>query len=67
MSREISAIREVDLQMAEIYRDFLPKKIFDAHVHMYAEGTIPHFHGDKGTFFRHEVTPSDYITDLKAI
>lgn len=67
MSREIAAVREVDLQMAEKYRDFLPKKIFDAHVHMYAEGTIPHFFGDSGTFFRRQVTPDDYVNDLEAI
>ncbi len=67
MSRETAAIRDVDLQMAEIYRDFLPKRIFDAHLHMYAEGTIPHFYGESGTFFRQQVTPADYLSDLGAI
>ncbi len=67
MSREIAAIREVDIQMADLYRDFLPKKIFDAHVHVYAEGTIPHFYGIADTFFREQVTPADYTSDLSAI
>lgn len=67
MSRETAAIREVDLQMAEMYKDFLPKKIFDSHVHLYAEGTIPHFFNKTPTFFREEVTPADYCSDLGAI
>lgn len=67
MSRETAAIREVDLQMAELYKDFLPKKIFDSHVHVYAEGTIPHFYNQTGTFFREQVTPADYCNDLSAI
>lgn len=67
MSTKITAIRNVDLQMAELYRDFLPKKIFDAHVHMYAEGTIPHFYNKLDTFFRGQVEPADYMRDLSAI
>ena len=67
MGGEIAAIREVDLQMADMYKDFLPKKIFDAHVHMYAEGTVPHFYKKVGTFFREQVTPGDYCSDLGAI
>ena len=67
MSREIAAIRAVDLKMAEMYKDFLPKKIFDTHLHMYAEGTIPHFYSQAGTFFREQVTPEDYCSDLSAI
>jgi len=67
MSAELSAIREVDLQMAQLYKDFLPKRIFDTHVHMYAEGTIPHFYNEAGTFFRKQVTPEDYCNDLSGI
>lgn len=67
MGGEIAAIRNVDLQMADMYKDFLPKKIFDAHVHIYAEGTIPHFYKKVVTFFREQVTPADYYSDLGAI
>lgn len=67
MSRETATIRDEDLQMAEIYRDFLPKRIFDAHLHMYAEGTIPHSYGESGTFFRRQVTPADYLRDRKSV
>ena len=67
MSREIAVIREVDLRMAELYKDFLPKKIFDAHVHMYGEGTVPSFYGPDRNFFRNFVRPEDYWEDLKEL
>lgn len=67
MSREIAAIRDVDLQMAELYKDFLPEKVFDSHVHMYAEGTVPHFFDPDGNFFRKQVGYRDYCDDLLAI
>lgn len=67
MSSSITAIREIDLQMAELYQDFLPKKIFDAHIHMYADGTIPGFHNKLAHFSRAEVTPADYCSDMLAL
>jgi predicted TIM-barrel fold metal-dependent hydrolase len=67
MSKEIAAIRDVDLQMAELYKDFLPKKIFDTHVHMYIGDAAPAFYGPNGNFFREKVVPEDYWEDLKMI
>lgn len=67
MSREIAKIREADLKMVELYKDFLPERIFDAHVHMYAGGTVPSFYGPAGNFFREEVFPQDYCDDLLSI
>ena len=64
MSIEIAAIRDADLRMVELYKDFLPKRIFDTHIHMYAQDTIPGFYGPNGTFFRSQVTPEDYCSDL---
>lgn len=67
MSSSITAIRDIDLQMTELYKDFLPKKVFDAHIHMYANGTIPAFHNKLAHFYRAEVAPSDYCSDMMAL
>ena len=58
--------REVDLRMVEIYRDMLPKKLFDAHMHIYGEGTIPNFFGKVPPYQRPFITADDYSKDLRA-
>ena len=45
------------------YRDFLPKKIFDSHMHMPLGVTIPASQGT-GVYFRDAFTPEDYWSDL---
>lgn len=59
MSEQIAKIREVDLQMADLYKDFLPKRLFDTHVHLYGPEMIPSFLGNGG-FFRDAIIPEDY-------
>ena len=67
MSRATAAIREVDLKMVDLYKNFLPKQIFDAHIHMYGENTIPMFYNPDGNFFRTFARPENYWEDLQAL
>ena len=54
---------ETDEFLIYQYRDFLPKNIFDAHMHLPLGVTIPHSQG-KGVYFREAFTPADYLSDL---
>ena len=54
---------ETDEFLVSQYRDFLPKKIFDAHMHMPLGVTIPASQGT-GVYFRDSFTPEDYWSDL---
>ena len=54
---------ESDLFLVDQYRDFLPKKVFDAHMHMPLGVTIPASQGE-GVYFRDAFTPEDYLSDL---
>ena len=54
---------ETDEFLISQYRDFLPKKIFDAHMHLPLGVTIPHSQG-QGVYFREAFTPADYLSDL---
>lgn len=58
---------ENDRSFSELYRDFLPKRIIDAHMHLWQEETIPSFYKDDGIFFRKECTPLDYEEDMKTM
>lgn len=51
---------EEDLRTVELYRDFLPKRIFDAHAHLYAEGTVPELYDPKGLFCLREIDADTY-------
>lgn len=55
--------READLFLIDQYRDFLPKKIFDAHMHLPYGPTIPSSQGT-GVYFREAFTPEDCLADL---
>ena len=57
---------ENDLSFSELYRDFLPKRIIDAHMHLWLGETIPSF-CQKEVYFRNECTPLDYEADMKAM
>ena len=54
-----------DLEAVALYRDFLPRRIFDAHVHLHAEGTVPHSFNPNGSFRRPSATVEDYLTDVR--
>lgn len=50
--------------MAEMYRDFLPKKIFDAHAHIHLAKACPTASGPETVFCRSAATPEDYRVDM---
>ena len=54
---------ETDEFLVSQYRDFLPKKVFDAHMHLPLCATVPASRG-KGVYFREAFTPEDYLSDL---
>lgn len=51
--------QDVELQMVEIYRDFIPEKIFDAHMHLCIPETVPLICEAK-----RPTTVEDYIADM---
>lgn len=55
---------ELDMQVIDLYSDFLPQKIFDAHVHMYRADVIPQFYDSDSVFCRRVCTPEDYMEDM---
>lgn len=59
--------KEYDLQIIDHYRDFLPTKVFDAHMHMYHAGSIPMFQEPDSVFCRPYATPECYHTDMDTL
>ena len=57
--RKVFEPQEVDLNMVEIYRDFIPEKIFDAHMHLCIPETAPEICEAK-----RPTTVEDYMTDM---
>ena len=59
-------LNETDAFLVSQYQDFLPKKIFDAHMHLPYGKTIPASQGT-GVYFREFFTPEDYWNDLSPL
>jgi glutamate-1-semialdehyde 2,1-aminomutase len=57
-------LTETDLQVVALYADFLPKRVFDAHMHLYGAETIPNFHKPRSVFEADAITPGDYLQDM---
>ena len=57
------AVNEADRRLAEIYGEFLPKKVFDAHMHLYLGEAIPKVRGT-GVFMREKALPQHYMEDM---
>lgn len=56
---------EVDLRMADIYQDFLPEKVFDAHMHLYLRETTPALcEGQANVYFKDGIGAEDYFADM---
>ena len=64
MKDQIFRPLEADLRMADIYRDFLPETIFDAHMHLYRGCDIPNFHTTNEVFLRERATVEDYLAHM---
>lgn len=60
MEKSVYGVEQIDLQVAELYKDFLPKRVFDAHMHMYHNDTVPASAGGSRSF----LTPEDYRVDM---
>lgn len=56
--------RDVDLQMAEIYREFIPERVFDAHMHLHLAEAAPISCGDGTGVYRTMGTVKDYRQDM---
>lgn len=59
----MSSINEQDRKLSEIYGEFLPKKIFDAHMHLYFGESIPKV-AKTGVFCLNNALPEDYLKDM---
>lgn len=57
-------LNEQDRRMAEMYRDFLPKKVFDAHAHIHLAKACPTASRPDSVFCRSAATPDDYKADM---
>lgn len=64
MENPFYPVEQIDLDVAAIYADFLPKTIFDAHVHMYQRAAIPSFRGEGSPFVRSAASPQAYEFDM---
>ena len=61
------SVTENDLKVVDLYRDFLPEKVFDAHMHIYGEGTVPSLYSESSPiYYRPSVTIEDYFKDTEA-
>lgn len=58
--RKVFEPREVDMKMVDIYRDFIPEKIFDAHMHLCLAETAPAICEAK-----RPTTIEDYLEDMR--
>ena len=58
--RRVFKPQEVDMKMVDIYRDFIPEKIFDAHMHLYIPETAPPI-----CEANRAATVEDYLEDMK--
>lgn len=59
----MSSLLPQDLQTIEIYRDFLPRRVIDAHVHLDQTQNIPNTFNPNGVFCK-DTTVETYIDDV---
>ena len=59
-------LKEVDEFLVSQYHDFLPNKIFDAHMHLPYGRSIPSLQGT-GVYVRDAFTPEHYLNDMGAL
>lgn len=61
-------LREVDYRMVDIYRDFIPEQVFDAHMHLYLAETVPYARKMEDTVFWRECgMAEDYWMDMSPL
>lgn len=60
----VLSVQESDLAAIEFLKDFIPQKVFDAHVHLHVAATMPTQYNPKGVFYRKKGTFEDYLVDM---
>lgn len=63
MENKFFPAEQIDREVAAMYADFLPKRVFDAHTHMHLGETVPSFAGT-GAWLRQAGTPETYAEDM---
>lgn len=58
------SVQKTDLEAIELLKDFVPKKVFDTHVHLHVATAMPTQYSPHGTFYRDKGTVDDYLTDM---
>ncbi len=56
-------IEKYDEEVIQLLGDFVPKKVFDTHVHLHVAETVP-MQSPSGTFYRKKATVEDYLDDM---
>lgn len=64
MDYELFQTREEDRAVIEHLKGFIPKKVFDAHAHLYVADTVPRVAGT-AAFPLEYSTPDDYVNHMK--
>lgn len=64
MSDRPFPILEADERAAQMLKDFIPEKVFDAHTHIYLSKSIPSFPRETTTFCEEAATPEIYARDM---
>jgi len=57
-------VQKNDLEAIELLKGFVPKKVFDTHVHLHVAASMPTQYDPNGTFYRERGTVNDYMTDM---
>lgn len=58
------SLNDLDLELIDHYKDFLPAKVFDAHTHIYHAASIPMFADPESVFFRPFASYKTYSDDM---
>lgn len=64
MYAENYLLTQADRSVIELLRDFVPKQVFDAHMHLYRSDLIPNF-AKTGVFIRDAASAEDYLKDMR--
>lgn len=64
MENKLFSYSEQDVHVVELYKEFLPQKVFDAHTHMYCAEDLPGLACPGSIFGRQRGTYSDYMEDM---
>ena len=58
------SVQNTDLEVIQLLKDFVPKKVFDTHAHIHVASAMPTQYSPHGTFYRNMGTIDDYLADM---